>query len=59
MSMLVFLNVLFILALWGAGEFRPAVTFQPQAAAKAVLAMPWLLSVNWNGDEEDRKSGGK
>ncbi len=22
-------------------------------------AAPWLLSVNWNGDEGDKKSGGK
>ncbi len=27
--------------------------------APVAWAAPWLLSVNWNGDEGDKKSGGK
>ena len=41
---------------------RPRACFvQPvaPAAGQAMWAAPWLLSVNWNGDEGDKKSGGK
>ncbi len=29
------------------------------AMPQAAWAAPWLLSVNWNGDEGDKKTGGK
>ncbi len=35
------------------------VQFVTPAEAQVTGMAPWLLSVNWNGDEGDKKSGGK
>ncbi len=35
------------------------VQFVTPADVQVTGAEPWLLSVNWNGDEGDKKSGGK
>ncbi len=35
------------------------VQFVTPADGQVAGVAPWLLSVNWNGDEGDKKSGGK
>ncbi len=57
MLTLLLLATLCLLTIIVAREFRPLTACR--AAGQAAWVQDRLLSVNWNGGEEDKKSGGK
>ncbi len=63
MSTLLLLTTLGMVAIVGIIAYRRPraclVQFVTPADGQVTGAGPWLLSVNWNGDEGDKKSGGK
>ena len=63
MPTLLSVTTLYVLIFVGIMAYRvPGTIFMqsiPHAAAGATRAALWRLSVNWNGDEDGKKSGGK